>query len=137
MQREGKIWVDLTGGFDSRLVAMLIEKTKVPSLCTVRDQMTILMYNSSRQISEEMKWEYVHTQLPEQWGTSSYSWFSRALGCGDGRASVLRLAMVLRSFNERNATIKTNVMGVGGENFRGYHWQIERGNIGRTTQCQL
>lgn len=125
--------MDLTGGFDTRLVAMLTEKTKLPFYVYCTGPVDHPDVQLSRQISEEMRWEYVHTQLPEEWDAASYSWFSRALGCGDGRASVLRLAMVLRSFNRINTTIKTNVMGVGGENFRGYHWQIERGNIGRTT----
>lgn len=30
LQREGKVWVDLTGGFDTRLVATLIDKTQLP-----------------------------------------------------------------------------------------------------------
>lgn len=133
LQREGKVWVDLTGGFDTRLVATLTEKTRVPFCVYCTGPVDHPDVQLSRQISKEMRWEYVHTQLPEEWEAANHSWFTSALGCGDGRASVLRLAMVLRSFEERNATIKTNVMGVGGENFRGYNWQIERGNIGRTT----
>jgi hypothetical protein len=81
-----------------------------------------------------MNWNYVNTQLPEQWGPDQYDWFKTALGCGDSRASVLRLAITLRGFKDRNSTIKTNVMGIGGENWRGFSWQIEKGNIGKTSK---
>jgi hypothetical protein len=130
LSREGKIWVDLTGGFDTRLAAMLVAKINIPfsAYCMGPD------VQLSRKVSEEMKWEYVHTQLPEQWEPAFNSWFNTALGCGDGRVGVLRLAVTMRGFKERNTTIKTNVTGVGGENFRGYRWQIERENIGRTTK---
>lgn len=133
LPRESKTWVDLTGGFDSRLVAILAAKTKVPFTAYCMGPEDHLDVNLSRKISEEMGWEYIHTQLPEAWGPDLYSWFNTALGCGDGRASVLRFAVTLRGFDKRNSTSKTNVMGVGGENWRGYCWQIEKENIGRTS----
>lgn len=133
LQREGKTWVDLTGGFDSRLVAMLVAKNNMPFSAYCMGPEDHPDVQLSRKIGEAMRWDYVHTQLPEQWEPDQYAWFSAALGGGDGRVSVLRLAVTLRGFKERNATIKTNVMGVGGENWRGYSWQIEKGNIGRTS----
>ena len=133
LQRERKIWVDLTGGFDSRLAAMLVANTHVPFKAYCMGPEDHPDVQLSRKVSEEMSWDYVHTQLPEQWEPDQNSWFDRALGFGDGRVSLLRLAVTLRGFNERNAAIKTNVMGIGGENWRGYSWQIEKGNIGRTS----
>ncbi|MDD5369344.1 MAG: asparagine synthase-related protein [Anaerolineaceae bacterium] len=133
LTREGKTWVDLTGGFDSRLAAMIVAKINTPFCAYCMGPQDHPDVHISRKVSEEMKWEYVHTELPEQWGADQYSWFDTAFGCGDGRISVLRLAVALRGFTERNATIKTNVMGVGGENFRGYRWQVEGVNIGRTS----
>ncbi len=134
LQREGKTWVDLTGGFDSRLAAMLVANTRVPFKVYCMGPEDHPDVQLSRKVSEEMRWDYVHTQLPEQWEPDQYSWFSTALGCGDARANLLRFAVTLRGFNERNTAIKTNVMGIGGENWRGYCWQIEKGNIGRTTK---
>lgn len=134
LPREGRTWVDLTGGFDSRLAAMLVAKTNVPFSVYCMGPEGHPDVQLSRKIGEKMRWDYVHTQLPEQWEPDQYSWFNTALGCGDGRASLLRLAVTMRGFSERNSAIKTNVMGIGGENWRGYCWQIEKGNIGRTTK---
>jgi hypothetical protein len=134
LAREGKTWVDLTGGFDSRLVAMLVEKTNVPFRVYCMGPEDHPDVQLSQQVSKAMQWDYVHTQLPDYWGPEQYAWFSTALGAGDGRATVLRSAVTLRGFLQRNTTVKTNVMGVGGENFRGYRWQIEGRNMGRTSK---
>jgi hypothetical protein len=134
LQRERNTWVDLTGGFDTRLAAIFTDKTEVPFSVYCMGPEDHLDVQLSRKISESMKWEYTHTQLPEAWGEDHYPWFHTALGCGDGRTSLLRFAVVLRGFEKRNSTIKTNVTGVGGENWRGYFWQIEGRNIGRSSK---
>ena len=133
LQQEDKVWVDLTGGFDSRLVAMLVEKNKSPFMTYCMGPDTHPDVVLSGRISEQMGWEYVHTQLSERWDPGDDAWFGRALGSGDGRATVLRLAVTLRGFNQRNSVVKTNLMGVGGENWRGYCWQIEKNNIGKSS----
>lgn len=135
--QEQKTWVDLTGGFDSRLAAMLVAKIDVPftAYCVGPDDNPDVQI--SRKVSETMGWEYVHSQLPEQWEQGQLGWFDQALGRGDGRTSLLRLATTLRDFTERNAVVKTNVMGVGGENFRGYRWQVEGLNIGKTSKVNV
>ncbi len=133
LTREVKTWVDLTGGFDSRLAAMMVAKINVPFCAYCMGPEDHPDVQLSRKIGEVMGWEHIHTQLPEQWELAQNSWFETALGCGDGRASALKLAYTLRGFMDRNTTIKTNVMGVGGENFRGYRWQIEGLNIGKTS----
>ncbi len=133
LKREGKTWVDLTGGFDSRLVAMLVAKIDVPFSAYCMGPNENPDVRLSRKISQEMRWEYENTQLSDLWEPDQYPWFNAALGCGDGRASLLRLAVTMRGFEERNKTIKRNVTGVGGENMRGYSWQTEKANMGRTS----
>jgi len=134
LQREGKTWVDLTGGFDSRLVAMMVAKTNIPfsTYCMGPEENPDVQL--SRKISQVMNWNYENTQLSDQWEDDQNSWFDIALGCGDGRANLLRLAVTMRGFKERNAYINRNVTGVGGENMRGYSWQTEKANIGRTSK---
>jgi hypothetical protein len=132
LTREGKTWVDLTGGFDSRLAAMMVAKINLPFSVYCVGPEGHPDVQISKTIANTMGWEHVHTQLPDPWGPELYAWFDTALTAGDGRSSALRLAFVLRGFMERNVSVKTNVMGVGGENFRGYRWQIEGLNIGRT-----
>jgi hypothetical protein len=91
----------------------------------------------SEKISHVMGWEYLHSYLPDQWDSNQYKWFNIALGRGDGLANTLRFAMILRGFNARNTALKTNVIGVGGENLRGYYWHIEKEKIGRSSQVNF
>jgi hypothetical protein len=134
LDREGNIWVDLTGGFDSRLSAMFIAKQNRPFItyCTGPDDSQDVQI--SKKISSVMQWEYVNTQLPEEWGSDQFEIFSTIPGCGDGRANLLRFAMTRRGFDERSSTSLVNIMGVGGENLRGFRWQVERDKIGKTTK---
>ncbi|HSM23839.1 MAG TPA: hypothetical protein VK856_03160 [Anaerolineaceae bacterium] len=134
LHEEEKTWVDLTGGFDSRLAAIVTSKINVPFKAYCLGPEDNPDVRISRQICEVMGWEYLHSQLPEEWSQDQYFWFNRALGCGDGRANLLRLAVTIRGFEERKSHIDTNLMGVGGENLRGYFWQIEKANMGRTTK---
>jgi len=134
LHEEGKTWVDLTGGFDSRLAAIVASKINHPfkAYCMGPEENPDVQI--SRQICDVMGWEYLHSQLPEEWAQDQFDWFNRALGCGDGRASLLRFAITMRGFEERNSDMHTNLMGVGGENLRGFSWQIEKTKIGRTTK---
>ncbi len=134
LKDEGKTWVDLTGGFDSRLAAIVTSKINVPFKAYCMGPENNPDVQISRQICDAMGWEYLHSQLPEEWTENEYDWFNRALGCGDGRISLLRYAITMRGFENRNSDMQTNLAGVGGENWRGYSWQIEKTNIGRTTK---
>jgi len=134
LQQEGKTWADLTGGFDSRLAVIMTSKINAPFKAYCMGPEDNPDVQISRKICAAMGWEYLHSQLPEEWTQDQYYWFNQALGCGDGRASLLRFAVTRRGFKERNSDIQTNLMGVGGENWRGYGWEIEKENIGRTTK---
>lgn len=129
-----KTWVDLTGGFDSRLVAIEAAKAQIPFSVYCMGPSAHPDVVISRQLSEKMGWDFVNTQLPEEWGDDQAHWFNDALGRGDGMVSHLRLATTLRGFDQRNALIKTNLNGVGGENLRGFCWQVEGTKIGKTSK---
>ncbi len=134
LQHEEETWVDLTGGFDSRLAAMLTEKSNVPfyTYCMgPADSQDVII---SQEISRELGWNYLHSQLPEKWEQDQFTWFPAALGHGDGLASTLRLAVTLRGFASRNTSTQSNVMGIGGENWRAYYWRVEGWNFGRSNK---
>ena len=84
LQREGKVWADLTGGFDTRVVTMFMAKIGIPftAYCVGTEEHPDVQV--SRLICKEMGWEYQHMPLPKDWGLSEHSWFETALHKGDG-----------------------------------------------------
>jgi hypothetical protein len=132
LQREGKVWADLTGGFDSRLTTMLMDKIGIPFIAYCVGPADLLDVKLSRLISQEMGWEYRHMPLPDTLKPEQYTWFETAIYKGDGQLDAVQLAYVLRGHQERSAMNMILVGGAGGENLRGYYWLGELFNIGRT-----
>jgi hypothetical protein len=118
IEREGKVWVDLTGGFDSRLVAMLMDHVGLPfEVCCAGPQRYIDVIISSR-IAQGLGWDYQHNILPEDWGKARCKWLSRAIGKTDGHLDVLKSSSVLWDQEQRALERDVSVWGLGGELWR-------------------
>ena len=134
LRREGRVWADLTGGFDSRLSTTIMAKLGIPFITYCVGPSGNPDVRISKLISREMGWNYRHFTLPDEWEPEQYAWFETALCKGDGNVGVLSLASVLRGHLERSAMCKAHVLGLGGEDWRGYYWLRELHHIGRTCQ---
>lgn len=132
LHREDKVWADLTGGFDSRLVTMFLAKTGIPFVANCVGPAANQDVEISKLISQAMNWEYQHISLPDDWEQEQCAWFETALHKGDAHLNVLQLAGVLWGHQHRSTLSKTHVLGLGGENWRGFYWPGELLNIGRT-----
>jgi hypothetical protein len=130
--REGKIWADLTGGFDTRLVMTYVAKRQQPYITYCMAPKGHPDVQLSQQISSALHWEFVHSQLPDAWGEDQFQEWKIAADCGDGWANVLRFAITRRGIKARNHALKARAVGIGGENLRGYYWLIEKARIGKT-----
>jgi len=133
LTREGKIWADLTGGFDSRITTTILSKMGIPFITYCLGPENYPDVQFSKQISNAMNWEYRHIYFSNQWEPEYYHWFDTAIGRGDGHIAALRLAITLRCHQERCTESRVNVTGVGGENWRGYYWLLEKGKIGMSS----
>ncbi len=130
LKREGKTWVDLTGGFDSRLVTMLMHYGRLPFKANCHGPLGSRDVMISSSIARKFGWDYQHFMLPEDWGQRRYRELSRALGKGDGHLDLFKLTRVLRDQDERMLEYGTAVWGLGGELWRGFFWRQELWNIG-------
>jgi hypothetical protein len=120
LSREGLIWADLTGGFDTRLNAICMAKNGIPfvSYCVgPADHPDVLV---SQKICAVAGWEYRHMPLPEDWAAEQCGWFETALHKGDAHLNIFQLASVLRGQRERSAFSTAHVSGTGADEWR-YH----------------
>lgn len=132
LAREGRPWADLTGGFDSRLVTMMMDHVGVPFRASCQGPPDSPDVRISSRIARRLGWAYHHHILPETWGQERCAWLSRALGKGDGHVDVFKLSAVLWDQAQRAPVCPTSIWGLGGELWRGTIWKQEFLNVGRT-----
>ena len=132
LQREGRVWADLTGGFDTRLTTMLMAKVGIPFIAYCVGPADHPDVKISRLVSQEMGWGYRHMPLPDNWAHEQRAWSEIALHKGDAHLNVLQLAGVLWGHQQRALTSKAHVLGLGGDEWREpYCWRTDLFSIGR------
>jgi asparagine synthetase B (glutamine-hydrolysing) len=126
LTREGKVWADLTGGFDTRLTTLYLDKARIPftAYCIGPDGHPDV--EVSRLVGKTMGWEYRHMPLPDGWAEEATSRFDAALGKGDGLLNIFQLAGVLRGAQERSHSFFVSITGMGVDEWR---WHILGSNI--------
>ena len=132
LQREGKIWADLTGGFDSRLTTMMMAKTDIPfaAYCAGPADHPDVTY--ARKISQEMGWEFQHTALPNDWEELQWQWAKTALQKGDAHLEIFQLAGVLWGHEQRSSIAQVHVSGSGADEWREPPcWRTDLRGIGK------
>jgi len=133
LAREGKTWADLTGGFDSRLVTMMMHHVGLSFKASCQGPPDSPDVRISSRIARSLGWEYQHHMLPATWGRDRYTWLFRALGKGDGHVDLFKLSAVLWDQEQRARELNTSIWGLGGELWRGTIWKQEFLNVGRTS----
>jgi asparagine synthetase B (glutamine-hydrolysing) len=137
LQHERLVWADFSGGFDSRLTTMMLARQDIPFIAYSFGPEGHPDVTIPRQICEMMGWDYRHITLPDEWGADLYSWFARALEKSDGHLSALTTAIVLRQHAQKAPTSRVHILGLGGEDFRGYYYSGELFRIGRRQEVNL
>jgi hypothetical protein len=133
LEREEKTWADLTAGFDSRLVTMMLHHCGLSFKACCQGPIASPDVRISSHIARELGWDYKHNKLPDNWGRERYEKLSRALGKGDGHTDVFKLSSVLWDQDQRALEYGASIWGSGGEVWRGTIWKQEFWNVGRTT----
>jgi hypothetical protein len=118
LRREGRVWADLTGGFDTRLTTILMAKIGIPFITYCVGPSDHPDVQISKQVSEEMGWEFWHMPMPDNWAQEQLNWLEIALYKGDARLGVAGLAGVLWGQQERSIKCKASVGGVGADEWR-------------------
>ena len=119
LRREGKVWMGLTGGFDTRFVSMLIDQAKIPfrSFCQAHTSNADSVI--SKRIAKKKGWEYFNYTVPDNWGEERLARLEMALGKCDGQLNAVELAAVLWGHVEKDSEMRAAVLtGSMGELWR-------------------
>jgi len=134
LTREGKAWLSLTGGFDTRALAIMMHYSGLSFKSYFHGQPDANDVRLASLISQIMGWEYEYFSLPEDWGCQRLQWLSCALGHCDAHQNILKMSRIVREQTLKAQQYPVSFWGYGGETFRGYYWKQEFFNAGKTSK---
>jgi len=138
---DGPAWIDLTGGFDSRVIALFLARNEREFLANCVGTPDAVDVRIARTIAERRGWRLEVIDYPEDWAERRLDGLPRAIGAGDGTLEALHLADVLYGHDEKlargGADLTGLVMGSGGELWRGFFWRQELTDLGRTSRVHF
>ena len=119
--REGKVWADLTGGFDSRVTTMYLSKFGIPFTAHCLGPSWHPDVKISEETAKSMGWEYIHRPLPKKWDQEQVSWVRKATMFGDGNLNIVDSAGSLNIQYENSLIHDVHISGAGVDEWR-LHW---------------
>jgi hypothetical protein len=126
-------WADLTGGYDSRLLNLLLERLQIPFSANTRGD-----YTGDRAIAEQLArlkgWEWLDLLPPSDWPEILPRMVPLAVAWSDGHLDPFELSWVLWAHSQMSNTHRSVLYGGGGEHLRGYTWRQEFPRAGKTTK---
>ena len=125
LSTEGKIWVSLTGGLDSRTLAALADFCKIPFKTYCHGPFDSLDVQIAQLISQKKGWDYEYYKLPGDWGIQRVSWFDLVLGQIDGHLDIIKMSRTIREQTIKAHQFDVSLWGFGGELHRGIYWKHE------------
>ncbi|MEA2300448.1 MAG: hypothetical protein QOE44_983, partial [Solirubrobacteraceae bacterium] len=128
---------DVTGGFDSRLSTLLLDRAGVGFATTTNgadDSPDVLL---GARVAAAAGWGWTQGQLPGDWAERSGDAVGRAIAWGDGQMEATQLAEVLTLQAACAGRSSTLFGGGGGEHWRDYAWQQEIPGGGRSTRVNF
>lgn len=131
-----RVWADLTGGFDSRLIAGLLTEVGVPFLTSTSGGDENPDVVLARQVARVGGYAWRHERLADDWQAST-ELADRAVAWSDGNLALFQLAQVLAGNDAKRAECAVVVTGGGGEHVSARPWVHELWKAGRTTDVDL
>lgn len=130
---EGKVWSDLTGGFDTRFLTFFLDRMGLSfksNFVGPADQDDVRI---AQTIVNKFHWDYQHFKLPPDWPDVCTNLLGEALGRGDSQLNVLLLLRALWVHKQERWQYTTLLSGLGGEMWRGLCWWPERQALGNSS----
>ena len=134
---DGPVWSDLTGGFDSRLLNLLLGRAGVDFATTTRDTPTEEDIPVARDVARSAGWDWLHTSLPDNWHEVLVDVIPAALGWADANLEVLQLSRVLWPHEALGRLRPKLLSSGGGEHFQFAAWKSEFLRAGRSNQVSF
>ena len=129
-------WVDLTGGFDSRLLHLLLERLGIPFDSNTRGD-----YTGDRQVAAQLAklkgWDWLDLTPPDDWAEILPGMLPLTVAWSDGHLDPFELAWVLWAHSQMSERHPSVLYAGGGEHLRGYCWRQEFPRAGKTTRVSF
>jgi len=132
--REGKVWISLTGGMDSRMLAALADYSRIPFKTYCHGPVDSRDVRIAAQISKKMGWEHEYFALPDDWGAQRVNWFEGVVGQTDGLLDIIKMSRTIREQTIKAQQLGVSLWGYGGELHRGVYWKHEFWRTGASTE---
>ena len=118
-------WIDLTGGYDSRLMALLLEHAGVRFRANTRASAPGPDVDRAGEIAALTGWPWETVWVPDDWPRRLPDLVDHALAAADGRLEVLQLSRVAEA-HRRIAQVSPYLLsGGGGEHLQFTPWKTE------------
>lgn len=130
-------WSDLTGGFDSRLLTLLLRNAGMRFRTNTVGDSGEDDVRIAREVAGKAGWEWSQLVLPADWPQQLPGWLRPALAWGDGMLDAVQLGGVTWGHAEKGRHGRFLVGGGGGEHFRGHAWRQQFPNAGRSSRVNM
>lgn len=131
-----RLWADLTGGFDSRMIAAFVARGRRPVDTGTSAEEEDVEVRVARAVARAGGYRWRQEKLPADWWPDAAA-VDEALAWSDGTLEVLQLADVLRRFKSRAESFDIVVTGGGGEHFNAQPWRQEFVGAGRSSRVNF
>jgi hypothetical protein len=131
------IWADLSGGYDTRLLTLLMREAGVPFDTNTRGSPSSPDIPVAREIARRADWDWLLLALPDEWEGLLPSLLPVALAWGDGNLDAIELSRVLWAHRELGREHRGLAIGGGGEHYRGFAWRQEFLQAGRSSRVNI
>lgn len=135
--RGPRAWTDLTGGYDSRLLALLLQRAGVDFAVNTVGSSDNPDVRIAESIAAIAGWDWSRFDIPRDWHEVLPRLIAQSVGWGDCHLDALQLAEVLWGHASKRSTHPLLFNGGGGEHFQSYAWQQEFLNVGRSDHVNL
>jgi hypothetical protein len=133
---ESRAWSDLTGGYDSRLLNLLLRKAGVDFDTTTRDTPDVRDVELAERIARLAGWHWLHTSLPPDWDEALPRWLDKAVAWGEANLEVLQLSRVLWAHEQLSRRHHVLLSAGGGEHFQYAAWKSEFLDAGKSSRVK-
>ena len=130
-------WADLSGGYDSRLLSLALDRAGVRFKSCTRGDPHNAEVRIARRIAELEGWEWTLFSYPENWHDEVRPLFETSLAWSDGHRSVLHVAQRFWKHARTAVTCRSLVGGGAGELLRNFFWQQEFHQAGRSNEVNF
>lgn len=127
-------WVDLTGGYDSRLLLLLLRRAGVAVRANTRMSPDGADLRLAPGVAEAVGVPWTPLVLPEHWPDRVADHVPFALGWGDAALEVLQLSRVTSTHQQLTGDVPRLLSAGGGEHLQFAPWKSEFAAAGRSSR---